>query len=43
MTALTSDGWCVENITANGQLLDGLFGVWVDNPPDGTYPLFRLC
>ena len=38
LTALTSDGWCVENITANGDLLDGLYGVWLDNPvQDGNY------
>ncbi len=29
---------CVENITANGQPIDGLYGVWLDNPvQEGDY------
>ena len=42
LTALTSDGWCVEDLRANGILLDGARGVWLDNPVEGPatgYPL----
>ena len=41
LTSTGSDGWCVENLRADGVPLDGAAGAWLDNPLQSNtdYPL----